>query len=43
MTLNLTPNQNYYLSYSFLFLHLLYLHSPHENHIFNTSINTYFN
>ncbi|EFJ88862.1 hypothetical protein HMPREF9347_05029 [Escherichia coli MS 124-1] len=43
MSLNLTPNQNHYLSHSFLSLCLLYLHTPHKNHIFNTSINTYFN
>ena len=43
LTLNLTPNQNYYLSHSLLFLHLLYVHSSHKNHISNTSSNTYFN
>ncbi|EFI3828199.1 hypothetical protein HH624_004445 [Escherichia coli] len=43
VSLNLTPNQNHYLSHSFLSLCLLYLHTPHKNHIFNTSINTYFN
>ncbi|PAZ64111.1 hypothetical protein APX83_05930, partial [Escherichia coli] len=34
VSLNLTPNQNHYLSHSFLSLCLLYLHTPHENHIF---------
>ncbi|ENU3117167.1 hypothetical protein ACM3R2_004506, partial [Escherichia coli] len=34
VTLNLTPNQNHYLSHSFLLLCLLYLHSHHENNIF---------
>ncbi|EEY5781875.1 TPA: hypothetical protein HNN92_22635 [Escherichia coli] len=43
VTLNLTSNQNHYLSHSFLFLRLLYLHSPHKNYIFNTSANTCFN
>ncbi|TNS99036.1 hypothetical protein FIC06_22530 [Escherichia coli] len=42
VSLNLTPNQNHYLSHSFLSLCLLYLHTQPTIHIFSTSINTHF-